>query len=266
MISILDIMIPNDNKNLSVFTKLFFILLVILFPFGIIFMLRGLITPDYTWVVSIYLSVVAVISILYLISITETVTSIFFIVAVLILATGVEAVGLKTGYPFGHYHYSDAFAPFLPGGAPLAISLSWLIVSINSFLICRLLIPNPKNPYIVPFSGALIILGFEVLLEPFGSFINKYWIWENNYIPLENFISWYVIGFMFVFMLEKTTRFIPTSIDKRRIVMPVVLFGILITPIAVINFTGGYWLYSLVGICTILAVIRSIKRKYGSAA
>jgi len=262
MISILDSIIPNNNKNLSISIKLFFILIVVLFPFGVIFMLRGLITPENTWMVSVYLSIAGLISILYLISITETVPSVFFIGAVLILATGAEAVGLRTGYPFGHYLYTEHFIPLLPGDVPLAITLSWLIVSINSFLICRLLIPNPKNPYIVPFSAGIIILAFDVLLEPFGSFINKYWLWENNFVPMQNFVSWYILGFMFTFMLEKTTRFIPVPTYRRRIVVPIVLLGLLVTQFAIINFAHGYWLYTSVGIITILAVMRSIKRKY----
>ncbi len=262
MISILDTIIPNENKSLSVITKLLFILLVILFPFGIIFMLRGLITPENTWMVTVYLSIVALISILYLLSITEKTTSIFFLGAVTILSTGAEAIGLRTGYPFGFYSYSDYFIPFLPGGVPLAITLSWLIVSINSFLICRFFLPKPKNPFIVPFAAGLIILAFDVLLEPFGSFINKYWIWERNFVPAQNFISWFVLGFMFVFMLEKTTKFMPVSIESRRIVLPIILMSLLIIQFAVINFAHGYWLYTLVGIFTIPAVLRSLKRKY----
>jgi uncharacterized membrane protein len=262
MISILDIVIPNNNKSLSIISKIFLIILFVFFPFGIIFMLRGLITPGYAWVVSSYIAVIAVLSVTYLLSITEKITSLFFIGAVLILATGAEAVSLRTGYPFGHYAYSGYFVPFLPGAVPLAITLLWLIISINSFLICRLLINNPKNPFIVPFAAALIILAFDVLLEPFGSFINKYWIWDNNYIPVYNFVSWYIIGFMFTFMLEKTTIFIPTSMDARRIVMPVILISVMVIQFSIINFANGYWLYTLVGICTILAVIRSIKRKY----
>jgi uncharacterized membrane protein len=262
MISILDIIIPTNNKSLSLFTKIFFIILFVFFPFGIIFMLRGLIGPDNTWVVSVYLSIVAIVTVSYLLSITERITSIFFIGAVLILATAAGAIGLRTGYPFGHYYYSEYFIPSLPGGVPLAITLSWLIISINAFLICRLLIKNPKSPFIVPFAAAFIILAFDILLEPFGSFINKYWIWENSYVPTQNFISWYILGFMFTFMLEKTTVFIPTTIEARRIVLPVILLSVMIIQFAVINFAHGYWLYSLVGICTILAVVRSIKRKY----
>ena len=262
MISALDSIIPKDNKSLSGSIKILFILLIVVFPFGTIFMLRGLITPEFTWMVTGYLSIIASITVLYLVSITETVTSLFFTGAVIILATGAEAVGLKTGSPFGERLFYDNLVPFLPGGVPLAIPLFWLIISVNSFLICRLLIPNPKNPYIVPFAAGFIILAFDVLLEPFGSFINRYWIWNNNYVPVYNFISWYIIGFMFTFMLEKTNKFIPTSMYHKRIFMPVILLGILVIQMSVINFAHDYWLYTLVGVSTMLAVIRSIKRKF----
>jgi uncharacterized membrane protein len=265
MISALDSIIPKDPKYLSGLTKIFFLLMVALFPFGTIFMFRGLISTEFTWMVTGYLSLIALITVFYLISITETATSLFFTGAVLILATGAEAIGLQTGSPFGERLFYDNLVPFLPGGAPLAIPLFWLIISINSFLICRLLIPKPKNPYIVPFAAAFIILAFDVLLEPFGSFINRYWIWNNNYVPVYNFISWYIIGFMFTFMLEKTTRFIPTGIYHKRIIMPVILLGILVIQMSVINIAHGYWLYSSVGVFAMLAVIRTLKRKYNSS-
>jgi uncharacterized membrane protein len=262
MISALDSIIPKDNKNLSVIIKLLFVAMVVIFPFSIIFMLRGLILPEFSWMVTGYLSIIALISALYLLSITEKITSLFFIGVVLILTTATEAVELETKSPFGERLFNDTLVPFLPGGSPLAFPLFWLIITINSFLICRLLISNPKNPYIVPFAAGLLILAFDVLLEPFGSFINKYWIWNNNYVPLINFVSWYIIGFMLTFMLEKTTRFTPTSIYHRRIIMPYILLGTLVIQFAVINFAHNYWLYTSVGVVTILAVIKSIKRKY----
>jgi len=264
MNSILNIIIPNNNKLLAIIIKSLLILLLILFPFGIIFMLRGLITEDYFWLVSLYLSIISVISILYFISITEKITSIFFVGAIFILCTALEAIGLKTGYLFGEYYYSESFIPFLPGPVPLAITFSWVFIVINSFIICRQLIPKPRNSFVIPLSAAFIILSFDIMLEPFGSFINKYWIWKNNFIPFQNFFTWFIMGFTFVYMLEKSIKFLPLE-NFKIISLPLLLMIILITQLLIINFANGYWLYTLAGFLLMISVIRTIKRKYKDA-
>ena len=264
MNSILNIIIPNNNKILAITIKLLLILLLILFPFGIIFMLRGLITENFFWVTSLYLSIIAVISILYFVSMTEKITSIFFVGAIFILSTALEAIGLKTGYLFGEYYYSEYFIPFLPGSVPLAITLSWLYIVINSFLICRYLIPNPKNSFTIPISAAFIILSFDIMLEPFGSFINKYWIWKNNFIPFQNFLTWFIMGFTFVYMLNRSIKFLPLN-NFNFISLPSLLMIILILQFLIINLANGYWLYTLAGFLLMISVIRTIKRKYKDA-
>src|ERR1700680_3635196 len=43
---------------------------------------------------------------------------------------GIEALGVRTGFPFGSYRYTDVLAPILPGGVPLAVIFVWLMIMI----------------------------------------------------------------------------------------------------------------------------------------
>lgn len=264
MISILNIIIPESDKIISSILKVLLLLLIVLFPFGILFMIRGVITQDKFWMVSVYLSLISIITILYFILLTKKNITILIIVILFIFSSLIETFGLKTGYPFGSYYYSKDFLPFLPGGVPIAISFSWLFISINSFIICKYICKKSESRFIVPLGSALIILSFDILLEPFGSFVNKYWLWDNNYVPLQNFISWFLIGFAFVYLLDNTIKF-NDFLENNHFLLAFILMFILVIQLVIVNFASGFWLYTLVGLLLIISIIRTFKRKYYDA-
>ena len=50
-----------------------------------------------------------------------------------------EAVGVATGFPFGHYDYSHRLGPLL-AGVPLLVPLAWLMMAYPCLLMARLLV------------------------------------------------------------------------------------------------------------------------------
>ena len=43
---------------------------------------------------------------------------------------------------------------------------------------------------------ALLMVGFDLLLEPAAVKLN-YWVWVKDYIPVQNYLAWFGLSFVF---------------------------------------------------------------------
>jgi putative membrane protein len=115
--------------------------------------------------------------------------ALFFLLCYLVGMT-VELIGTKTGWLFGNYWYGLNLGPkFL--GVPLVIGVNWWVL-----VVCSASIVNHVQRisilWRVLFAGALMTI-FDVLMEPIAM-KSDFWQWENNQIPLYNYICWFLIS------------------------------------------------------------------------
>lgn len=64
------------------------------------------------------------------------------------------------------------------------------------------------NRYLQIILGALLMVLFDFIMEPVAIELD-FWSWENNIIPMYNYISWFVISLVtmyFCFVLFKTNK------------------------------------------------------------
>src|SRR5438552_10251679 len=54
----------------------------------------------------------------------------FASLVIALFSYGVETLGVRTGFPFGSYRYTDVLSPVLPGGVPLPVIFAWLTIII----------------------------------------------------------------------------------------------------------------------------------------
>lgn len=112
-----------------------------------------------------------------------------YIVILLVALFGfiIEIVGVETKLIFGSYYYGNSFGLKLLG-VPLLIGVNWafLLYSIAQF--CTF-----KNKYVnVLFSSTLMIF-LDFFIEQNASRYD-FWYWENNIIPMQNYIAWFLIS------------------------------------------------------------------------
>jgi putative membrane protein len=122
-----------------------------------------------------------------------------FIITGLIIISGgwlVELIGTKTGFPFGEYEYLGLLWPLI-AGVPLILGLNWLFLVYCSFIITSF-IPAAKTFRSI--TGALLMTGYDLLLEPFARHTGM-WMWQEDKVPLSNYIAWFVISFIFLRLL-----------------------------------------------------------------
>ncbi len=119
----------------------------------------------------------------------------FITTGVIIIVGGwiVELIGTKTGFPFGEYGYSRLLRPLI-AGVPLILGLNWLFLVYCSFVITSYI---PAANTIRALAGALLMTGYDLLLEPFAIHTGM-WTWQGDKVPLSNYIAWFVLSFLFI--------------------------------------------------------------------
>jgi len=125
----------------------------------------------------------------------------FLILSAIIFLIGysVEAIGVATGVLFGSYWYGDLFG-FKVFETPLLIGVNWLFLSLSTHGVVQYFTKNPLFLIIIP---AILMTGLDFFIEPVAIKLG-FWDWENNIIPLQNYVMWFITsaiihGIIFLF-------------------------------------------------------------------
>lgn len=113
---------------------------------------------------------------------------------VIVVGTLVETVGCLTGYPFGAYSYTSNFGSRIAGVLPWTIPLAWFVIVTNTVLLARFF-PGLKR-WQESVLAATLAMGIDWVMEPFAVRVKGYWLWDKPGIPVQNYLSWWVIVFV----------------------------------------------------------------------
>ncbi len=134
---------------------------------------------------------------------------------VLIAAGGgllVEAVGVRTGVPFGDYAYANTLGWQL-FDVPVVIPLAWAMMAYPALLVGRALTDRW-----VPLVGGWALASWDVFLDP-QMVEAGHWVWRDPTpglpgvadVPLTNFAGWLVVA---VVMMALLHRVLPHESDS----------------------------------------------------
>jgi putative membrane protein len=135
-----------------------------------------------------------------------------------------EVAGVNGGFLFGDYSYGDILG-FKLMRVPVLISLNWFAVVYSSYVTASLILQflgyDISNSTVIKLQSlivqcllaASIATFFDWLMEPAAVQLG-FWEWENEIIPLFNFVSWFGISFFIsvvfaCFRLSNSNRFAP---------------------------------------------------------
>ncbi|MGI9257166.1 MAG: carotenoid biosynthesis protein [Salinispira sp.] len=117
----------------------------------------------------------------------------FWFILCYFIAWFLEYAGVETGAVFGEYSYGTTLGPKLLG-VPLVIGLNWCIIvfaAIETLRVLRL------SLFLRLLITPLWIVLFDLVLEPFAMGKANYWTWANNQVPLQNYLMWGSVAFVF---------------------------------------------------------------------
>jgi hypothetical protein len=130
---------------------------------------------------------------------------IFFAVC-LVVGNIFENVGVRTGFPFGHYYFTDLMGPKL-FVVPIQLGLAYLGMAYLSWTLARLILGGMRNPLegsrvvTLPLVAAFIMVAWDFSQDPVWSTILHLWLWQQGGayfgVPASNFFGWFLTVYVF---------------------------------------------------------------------
>ena len=138
-----------------------------------------------------------------------------FAVICLVVSNAFENLSIITGFPFGHYHYSDnlGLKLFL---VPLLIGPAYLGMGYLSWTVARLILgggrPAATRVFALPIVASFVMVSWDLTFDPVASTIAQSWVWHDGGayfgVPVSNFLGWYLTVYLFfqTFALYRSRR------------------------------------------------------------
>lgn len=124
-----------------------------------------------------------------------------FIIAGVIVYLGgylIELVGVSTGAIFGQYEYGNGLGVKL-WGVPIVMGINWLLLIYGVSSITRQYL---RNPIWNAAAGAGLMVVYDMFLEP-SAIRYGFWFWNQGYIPIQNYVAWFITSFVFILIFNK---------------------------------------------------------------
>lgn len=106
-----------------------------------------------------------------------------------------ELAGIRTGWPFGEYVYTDVLQPQVLG-VPVIVPLAWAMMLYPTYVAVTLI---TRSRWLAALLGGFSMMAWDVFLDPMMVQLNA-WRWSTTGpsllgvvgIPAQNFLGWFV--------------------------------------------------------------------------
>lgn len=130
-----------------------------------------------------------------------------------LVGSAFSALGVRTSMPFGPLAYGAGSGPLIFKTLPWSIPLFWVVIVLNSRGVARVILrPWRKNKsygYRVIGLTAILVLLFDIALEPFAFRVKQLWLWLPTTLrltwqgtPIISFVSWGFITALILFFVS----------------------------------------------------------------
>lgn len=223
-----------------------------MFPVGLLIMLTDL-ARQFTWTTTIFLGIQSFNLLIIAVNAARFTKAMILALSILLLSFLIEFIGVTTGIPFGAYSYTEVLAPII-AGVPAAIIFAWFSVAVSTYF-TTVSLYGKAGVLAASFISSVLILATDILLEPFASFINGFWLWNGGIIPFQNYISWLVFGFLIcllisLFVKPDSIRQLNSSMQK----MAYIIVSVNILTFLIVNLFYEYIISSAVAIIIVVVL------------
>lgn len=132
------------------------------------------------------------------------------------LGLGAEAIGVRTGVPFGEYAYAGTLGPQV-SGVPLLVPLAWVMMAYPCLLLGRRLArvaarrsrrPRPSSLVVIA-TGGFALASWDLFLDP-QMVAAGHWTWATPSpalpgvpgVPITNFGGWLLVALLMMAALQ----------------------------------------------------------------
>lgn len=114
----------------------------------------------------------------------------------------IELIGINSSLLFGEYSYGEALGVKFANTPPV-IGLNWLCIIIAAVNLSNILPIN--NLYLKALISGAFAVGLDYVIEPVAIKYNM-WTWEDNSIPISNYITWFFFAVLFAFLYLRSHK------------------------------------------------------------
>ncbi|MCA2004179.1 MAG: carotenoid biosynthesis protein [Ignavibacterium sp.] len=133
-----------------------------------------------------------------------------------------EVIGVKTGLIFGSYSYGNTLGLKI-FDVPLIIGFNWTMIILGVILLSEKFF---TNKILITLSASLIATIFDYFMEP-SAIKLEYWNWTDIMIPLQNYLAWFLISFVFAALYLRLRIKIETDLPIKFFLTQFIFFLIL---------------------------------------
>jgi putative membrane protein len=157
-----------------------------------------------------------------------------FAVFCLGFGTLAESVSLRTGFPFGHYYFTDVMGPKI-FQLPVLLALAYLGIGYIAWILALLILGYSRKPvrgagvFTLPLLASLIMLAWDLSMDPNWSTMIHAWIWQDGGpyfgVPVSNFVGWFLVAYIYyqAFALYCRANPVPAVPPGQRFWLPAIL-------------------------------------------
>lgn len=117
-----------------------------------------------------------------------------------------ESISLRTGFPFGHYRFTELMGPKL-FGLPLLLALAYAGMGYLSWVLALIILEYQsdrllaKKVILLPLTASFVMISWDLSMDPVWADIDHAWVWRDggSYfgVPISNFCGWFLTTYIF---------------------------------------------------------------------
>ncbi len=147
-----------------------------------------------------------------------------FTTCLVVVTTGggllIEALGVRTGVPFGDYAYADSLGAKVLA-VPAVIPLAWTMMAYPALLVARRV---TTRPILGPVLAGAALASWDLFLDP-QMVAAGHWEWfasgpSITGIPVSNYLGWFVVATAMMGLLQA----LAPRVDSGDVVVPYALY------------------------------------------
>jgi uncharacterized membrane protein len=146
-----------------------------------------------------------------------------------------ESLSLRTGFPFGHYYFTDLMGPKL-FQLPVLLALAYVGMGYLSWVVGLLILGHHDEPLngrrviFLPLVASFVMVAWDLSMDPVWSNLDHAWVWKNGGsffgVPVSNFFGWFLTVYLFyqAFALYLRGRTVP-PLPPQHLRLPILFYG-----------------------------------------
>ena len=202
-----------------------------------------------------------------------------FLGITVLVSWAIETVSIAVGFPFGGYHYTELLGA-RAGAVPWAVLAAYVVAGYLAWTMGTVFLGNlgtgieRRNLFRVPAIASLIMVMWDLCMDPIKSTIEGAWVWEgggaHHGVPISNYFGWYLTMFiiyqlfaLYLYRFSGNERVAQPKLYW--LLVPVMFLGLamefLLNPFFQTENLDIYWSSFLVCVLTmVLAAVLNIAR------